>query len=613
MNTYITYYAKVSEYVPPNSSVFGMLGYLYYHKGDYNKSTVYYLKAIEINPNYVEAYNNLGNAYKNQGKLDEGVKNLQKAISINPAFAEAYNNLGNIKLEQDKLDEAVVAFQNAITINPDYVMAYSNLGNAKKIQGAIDQAVALYQKAISLSPDYPDAHYNLGVALQEQNKLVEATISFQKAISLKPDFAAALSNLGNIFQELNRLDEAVTCYKKAILIDPNYVEAYSNLGAALKDQLKLDEAVLNCKKAISLNPDYAEAHNNLGASLQGQGKIDEAITSFQQAIKISPQDVKFRYSMSYVQLLKGELKKGWANYNLRWNDKHHDFTRFFKHENKIWQGEPLKGKRLLVWDEQGVGDNIIFNSMVPDLLDRGAYIVLECDKRLISLFTRSLPTVTCIPNNDSFSGDSFRHEFDYFIPNGNLGSLLRQDIYSFPKDSGYLLPNSEQKASIRNRYLAINGGVLVGIAWYSKSDKYKNKSIKLTDLDPLLSIPGVTFVDLQYGDTAVERSEFTKKTGINIIHDDEINQKDDLDSFASQVAAMDLVVTISNTTAHMAGALGVPTFLMLGISPIWYWMLDRPDSVWYSSLCLFRQKKMGEWADVIKQVSNATKDLLNKV
>ncbi|MBF0195554.1 MAG: tetratricopeptide repeat protein [Magnetococcales bacterium] len=608
----IVYYKKALEIQPNQPFALNNMGFALSNKGRLDEALAYCKKAIIIRPEFAEAYNNIGNIYSSLGRLDDGVNNLQKAIRLNPSFAEAHNNYGNIKLKQDKLDEAVIAYQNAIAINPGYVMAYNNLGNAIKKQDKIDEAIACYQKAISIEPNFHDSHYNLGVILHEQDKNAEAILCLQNAISLKPDFVAAHCNLGGVFHEQNKLDEAVICFNNAIAIDPNYAMAYSNLGNTLKEQAKLDESIINCQKAISINPNYAEAHHNLGNTLLVLGKPDDAMKSYQKAIKLNPKKLDFQYSIGYIHLLKGELIAGWKNYNLRWYCKQLNYMRVLNNEKQLWRGEPLEGKRLLVLDEQGVGENILFSSMLPDLISKGADIVLECDERLIPLITRSFPTVACKPNTDSLSEYSINSGFDFFVPSGNLGSLLRQNINSFPNKNWYLLPNVEQKEIIRNRYLDTNENKLIGISWNSKSYKYKNKSIKLIDLKPLFVIPGVTFVDLQYGDTKKEREEFSKKTGYEFINDKNIDQKEDLDSFAAQVAAMDLVVTISNTTAHMAGALGVPTLLMLGKSPIWYWMLDKTDSLWYPSIRSFRQKKIGEWEDVIEQVSKVAKQLTIK-
>ena len=241
--------------------------------------------------------------------------------------------------------------------------------------------------------------------------------------------------------------------------------------------------------------------------------------------------------------------------------------------------------------------------MIPDLIERGAEVILECDNRLIPLFSRSYTAITCVAMDETSKGKPADKEFDFHVPFGNLGYWLRPDLSSFGDRLPYLKADAGQRLALRKRYLGQGNDFLVGIAWSSKHPTYgERKSMTLQDLRPLLEIPGVTFIDLQYGETGEERKAFTAETGIEVFHDDAIDQMADLDAFASQVAAMDMVVTISNTTAHMAGALGVSTLLMLGTVPYWYWLLERQDNPWYPSLRLFRQLERGDWEGVVERV-----------
>ncbi|MBF0444416.1 MAG: hypothetical protein HQL68_02420, partial [Magnetococcales bacterium] len=328
------------------------------------------------------------------------------------------------------------------------------------------------------------------------------------------------------------------------------------------------------------------------------------------------------HNLGLLQLLLGDFKNGWKNIDFRWKSDLLDYNRYARCKKLLWSGESLAFKRVLVWEEQGVGESILFSSMVPDLIALGAKVVLECDKRLIPLFSRSFPKITCIHNRDPLTINSPHNRYDFIVPFGNLCRWLRPDINSFVSSATNLVASTKKKEVFRSRYRDIalqvedenrpinqpgvlrnNKNILVGISWYSKSLGHgKNKSMTLLDLQSLIAIPGVTFVNLQYGDTLREREEFIKKTGIKIINDDSIDQMKDLDSFAAQVAAMDMVVTISNTTAHMAGALRIPTLLMLATVPLWYWKLDCDDSPWYPGLRIFRQKTRGEWEDVVDQV-----------
>ncbi|MBF0359356.1 MAG: tetratricopeptide repeat protein, partial [Magnetococcales bacterium] len=397
---------------------------------------------------------------------------------------------------------------------------------------------------------------------------------------------------------------------KVLAIKPDHAEAHNAVGIVLKEQGRYDAALSYLKKAVSINPGFADAYSNLGNTLKAQGRVAESIANHEKAVSIQPNNSKAIKNLSLSQLLSGDFKAGWENFNCRWQSDQSSYKRFKKYRMPLWQGGPLAGKRILLWDEQGVGESILFASMIPELIKLVADITLECDKRLIPIFLRSFPAITCISTDDLEAANG---GFDYHIPLGNLGRWLRADFNSFPKKKFHLIVDQGKRLELYKRYKRPGKVMLVGISWYSKSITYGQKSIKLQELLPLLSTPGMVFVDLQYGDTSKERRELFESTGIEIIHDEAINQMRDLDSFAAQVAAMDMVVSISNTTAHMAGSLGVPTLLMLGRVPLWYWMMDCQDSPWYSSLHLFRQKKPGEWEEVVEQVVKAVNNRIAKL
>ena len=259
---------------------------------------------------------------------------------------------------------------------------------------------------------------------------------------------------------------------------------------------------------------------------------------------------------------------------------------------------------MLVWGEQGVGDEILFAGMVPDLIEAGAKVVLECDPRLVPLFERSFPGVGYLARGAA--GARLEGTFDYQIPSGSLGRWLRPDLKAFPKRTALLAADEPRRDALRRKYLEAGGEFLVGLAWRSKNPRIGGlKSMRLSDLAALFDVPGARFVDLQYGDTADERAALTKATGKTLLHDDGIDQMADLDAFAAQVAAMDLAVSVSNTTVHVAGALGVPAWVMLSTAPMWRWMSDAEGSPWYPSVRLFRQARRGDWADVVKRIRAA--------
>jgi hypothetical protein len=285
--------------------------------------------------------------------------------------------------------------------------------------------------------------------------------------------------------------------------------------------------------------------------------------------------------------MHGRLEEGWKEYD----------GRFWYLEERVprrpvppvyWGGEDLTGKRLLVWTEQGIGDAIIYSSMIPELAQRASAVYLECEPRLIPIFSRSFPGVQVFTLREGGDPNATMPSADYQSAIGSLGRFMRPNLDSFPRHNGYLVPNAEKVAEFKRRYAP---GPVVGISW--RSSKHAAglvKTVPLSEWAPILRVPGIKFVNLQYGDNRAEIADVTSKLGVEIFEDAEVNALKDMDGFLAQVAALDLVITVSNTTAHVAGAANVPVWLALpskGLG-LWYWFQRRADSPWYPSMRIFR-------------------------
>jgi len=566
------------------------LGNALYELGRLEDAAASQSQAIVLDPDYAKAHNNLGNVRLAQERFGDAVDSFRKAVVLNPGNAEAHTTLGNTLQETGRLEDAATSHRDALEINPDYAEAHTNLGNVQKDMGRFDDAVGSFQKAIDLNPALAGAHTNLGLLLHDQGRLEDAAASHQRAIEIDPDYAEAHTNLGNTWRELGHLEDAAAAHEKALAIRPDFAKALNNLGVVqmavtrFSNADQMEEALASLDSALTLEPDYAAAHSNMGVALMELGRCEESIASFRRAIELRPDYAEAHSNLGHLQLLMGDYRNGWVGYNWRWGS-HKFITPRRQYEKPQWAGEPIGGKRLLIWSEQGIGDEIVHAGMIPDLIARGIDIIVESDARLTPLFARSFPGVTCIPKDEETQA------FDFHIPSGGLGQVLRPSADSFPDPEPYLVADPGIRTALRDRYNDQGAGLLVGLAWHSDSPSVGlESSLSLSGLHPLLETPGVTFVDLQYGDTADQRTAFTGETGINIVHDEQVDQMSDLDTFAAQVADMDLVVFIDNSTAHLAGALGVPTWALLRSVPFWLWGLSREDSFWYSSMRLFRQK-----------------------
>jgi len=464
--------------------------------------------------------------------------------------------------------------------------------------GDLDRAVLTYRIAIAADETFVEAHANMGFALHDQGKLVEAADCFRRALELNPDIAEVHYGFGTLLQELNQTEEALTAFRRAIGLKPDFPEAMNGEAIVLQSLGDWAGAEAALTRAIDINPDFAIALNNLGNLYHKQGRLKDAEDHFRRALALTPDYAEAHRNLSLILRLTGRLEEGWRESLWRW--KCRDFpTKERGFPQPRWSGEPVDGKKIVVWGEQGVGDQVYFAAMIPDLIERGANVVLETEHRLTPLFQRSFPDAVCVSHQNPpapETGDGT----DFQAALGDLGLWLRPNEAAFPGRRSYLAADKARTERLRAQYRAGGDTLLVGIGWHSKNPEIgAQKSLSLMDWQPLTEVPGVTFIDLQYGDTADERARFERETGTALHHDAGIDQMADLDAFAAQIAALDLVISISCTAVHIAGALGVPTWVLLNTPPLSCWMLERDDSPWYPSVKLLRQKQTGDWADVI--------------
>jgi Tfp pilus assembly protein PilF len=443
----------------------------------------------------------------------------------------------------------------------------------------------------------------LGNALEHHRagRLTQAERIYRQILAIDPQDADSLHLLGMIAYEAGRCEDAAKMIREAIAINQRGAAYHSNLGTVLQAQGKLDEAAISYERALALRPDLAEVHTNLGNVLQAQNRLDEGVACHERALALKPQLGEARYNLGLAQLLKGDFTSGWYNFERRWQSK--DFvTSRRSYPQPLWRGENLASGRLLIWGEQGVGDEIMFAGLIPDVIRTGNRCLLDCDARLKPLFTRSFPGVDVVDGNDP--GHSPERDIAAHLPSGSLPGLFRASHAAFATTkSPYLVADPVARERFRARYT--DGRRLVGLAWYTKSrSKGCYRSIDLSLFASLFARPDIRWVSLQYG-AHNQLEKQAAAAGAPILIDRSVDQFSNIDVFAAQIAAMDMVVTIDNSTAHLAGALGVPAFVLLPFVSDWRWLQAREDSPWYPTLRLFRQPKVDDWQSVMQRVQSA--------
>jgi tetratricopeptide (TPR) repeat protein len=503
--------------------------------------------------------------------LAVAAKLYHETLKREPHNAEALHNLGVIALQEGKAREAIRWLKKAIRRNPAYTDAYSNLGLALKGAGRLQDAAAAYRQAIAIDPDIAEIHANLGMVLKDLGLSDQSRAAFEAALGLAPDHPAILTNLGASLVNAGQAKEAVTHLRAAVEAAPRDVNARYNLAKAHFSLGDVKEAAHQFECVVAIRPDFAEAHHNLGHAL----------------------------------LASGELDAGWREYDWRWTAKtFRDGQRRFNRPK--WSGESLAGKNIFVWSEQGLGDKILFAGLLAELAHLADLCVLETEARLVPLLSRSFPNIEVRERKETQSGDMDLSGFDFHVPLGDLPRWFRSSKDKFKPLGRYLRPDPGCTADCRRIYSSLGTGPVVGVSWASKPPK----GVALHDLLPTLGLPNLTLVNLQYGDHEDEVRRFEIDTGLIVHTDPAIDPLKDVDGFTAQVAAMDAVVTIQNTTLYTAGALGVPTFALLPPAPDWRWLGNESVSPWHDSVRLYPRHLADNAGDQIKRIATDLKDCL---
>ena len=512
--------------------------------------------------------------------------------------------------QKGELQQAEQLYQQVLQDQPQNANAYHLLGIIAYQVGRHNVAIDLINQAIGIDNRQPVFFGNLGNILQGQKRQEEAIQAYQHAIELNPENEEIQNDLGNALTELGHFQQAVHAYHKVVKITPNNPNAYYNLGNTFRELGQLQQAIEAYGEALALNPNDAEIYNNLGTALQASGQLHQAARTYHQAIeKLQGECERAHYNLGTLQLLTGDFKNGWQQYQWRWKcDDFPSENRPFHQPS--WNGSNPSAKTILVWAEQGIGDEIMFASMLNDLRQSNANIMVECEQRLISLFQRSFPDIRFFCRTNPPDQQLLNPNIDYQISMGSLGQWLRTDLDSFKQGQSYYLTACPDKtAELRNKYQQLaSGRKLVGISWKSTDISQRRAKSKSTSLEywaSVLSQPNCYFINLQYGDIETEVAKFESDTNLKVYQDKEIDPLVNLDGFAAQISALDLVISTSNTTVHMAGALGKRVWTLLPHIPDWRWTLDREDALWYPAMRLFRQSSIGDWQDVFKRVSHA--------
>ena len=579
-----------------------------YHQGLIYKSLCLYddalnayQKTIKLMPSHENAILNSSAIYIQLEKYDDAISILSSAQLSHPSLGYFYN-LGLAHLNLEHFTEANQLFNHVVNQDPNYAEAWNNLGLALKGLDHFDDALKSIEKAILLNNQYVEAYDNKGLVLIELERFNEALIEFKVALKLKSNDHEIYNNIGIAYMRLKQFDEAITHYNLSLKLSPEYAEAFNNRGLVYQEQLKFDEALNDFNHAIEIKYDYAEAINNRGLLYKDQRLYDKAISDLEFAFKLNPKLSDINFNLSLIYLLQLNFKKGWHNYEKR--QPLLNYLKKYCDQNKNYlTALPSDQETILIRSEQGLGDQIIFMSLLSEIMKLENPIILQIEPRLIPLFKRSFPTINFLSDKETLNSSLFKHHALI----GSFPQFFRNAKESFSKQRKSFIIADHNKTLVLRRKLTVNDPIVCGIAWKSKNEKFGSyKTSSLNDFLPILKLPSINFVDLQYGDTIDERSHFQSQHKITLTKIEDIDNFNDIDGLASLIDACDFIVTISNVTAHIAGALGKKVFLILPYEKgrIWYWHDNLKTSLWYPTIQIFTQSKAGDWTEPINDIKN---------
>jgi len=596
--------------------------------GDFDQAEKLFRQILESKQAQAEAHNQLGFVFAQTDRLEKAEAAFRQAIALNPEFAEAHLILGKLLVRGGRAMEAAEAFRRAVEINPAYPQEYYELGVAQDDAGLTDEALVSLCQAIVLAPQFAQAYHRLGLALQAKDRLEEAAACIVRSIEIKaddaapysdlafiqtqlhrpeealsvlaeaarlfPDHAGTLNNLGLALTQANRAREAEVYIRRAIALESGNPEAYSNLGIIMKDTGRLKEAEEAYRKAIALSPNNPVIYNNLGNTLTVLRRFGEAEAAYRRGMAAAPCSAESSLGLAALFLLQDRFDEGWKLYD-HWRRKEYDKRRL---PIRRWSGEDLGGRSILLYNELGFGDTMQFGRFAPLVASQAAETVLLVQKPLQRLFAASFPELSVRSGDELAAGG-----YDFAYPFPSLPAILHTTLATIPCSIPYLRATATVTNAWRGRLdgLLTEGGPRIGVVWAGnpKHANDRNRSIPFLAFEALLAASDVHWVSLQVGARAADLD--AKAAVVTDLSGD----LHDFMETAGVIENLDMVITVDSAVAHLAGAMGKKTWVILPFMADWRWRPDGTDSPWYSTVRLFRQRGMGDWQEVIERIKAA--------
>ncbi|WP_448207341.1 tetratricopeptide repeat protein [Azospirillum sp. sgz302134] len=566
----------------------------HHQAGRLNEAATLYVRILEADPEQPDAAQLLGTLYAQAGHAGKGAGILRRALALRPDSAGGQSNLAGALQTLGDAAGAEAAYARALRLDPALADAHASRAGALRALGRGEAAARSAGRALALDPTHVEALVNLADARLAQCRPDLAESAARRALAARDGLPAARMTLGSALAAQNRWDEAEAAYRAALAANPDYAEAWENLGALLAKLGRFDESLAAFAEAERLRPGTS-LWAARGTALVAMARPADALADFDRALAERPADAGLRWNRGFARLLAGDYIGGWPEFDWRRHDGGAE-PPWRPFAQPTWKGEDIAGRTILLYAEQGLGDTLQFVRFVPLVAARGARVLLEVQPSLVTVLS-GLPGVERLIARGQQLPD-----FDLECPLMSLPRALGTTLESVPAAAPYLRPDPARAAAWKER-LGEGREPRVGLVWAGnpRFPGDRLRSPRLEGLRAVLEVPGVRFFGLQKG----PGREDLERVPLPASFTDLGPEIADFADTAAIMANLDLVISSCTGPAHLAGALGVPLWVVLPFSPDWRWLLDREDSPWYPTARLFRQARVGDWAEVAARVADA--------
>lgn len=629
----------VIEQHPQDFEALQMLGILDAISRNFEAAIQWFNRALAVDEHNASCLFNRANAFYEQGLMTKALADLELALALDPQNTVGLLTQGNVYFALQQSEKALMCFNKVLELEPTMAKALNNRGLALSALGQRTDALKSYALAIAHQPQYADAFNNLGILLMDLGHLEQSVQCFQAAIDLHPSSAQTHNNLGNAFNELQRYEDALLYFDAAIALKPNYAEAYSNRASALEGLMRLDEAIQSCKTALTFNDSLVMTHNKLAVFFKEQGKLtpaldhlnqalllqpdffdaeinrgnvlsllkrfDESMACFDRVLCHQPQNELAQWNKSLLCLQLGDYATGWPLYEAGWAIAMRGFKRDF--QAPLWLGnESIAGKTVLLHAEQGLGDILQFCRYARLVKNAGARVLLEVPQALLSLMQTLDGVDVCIEMGSALPS------FDYHCPLMSLPLAFHTNLQTIPSPTAYLQADPHKVKRWASK-LGASKRLKVGVVWNGGYRPFlpnvwwvnQRRNITLDLFASSLNQVEADFYSLQKGEPAesdirgLEHHHWPQGNFFNWV--DELQ---DFSDTAALIENLDVVVSVDTSTAHLAAALGKPTWILSRHDNCWRWLVDRNDSPWYASVKLYRQGADRDWLPTLARLAD---------